>query len=40
MEFLSGVVAYVCYGILLFTAGALVGKPLYNWLATKLPWGK
>jgi|TARA_R100000458_G_scaffold59948_1_gene73136 hypothetical protein len=40
MEFLNGVIAHVCYGVLIFTAGALIGKPLYSWLVAKLPWTK
>lgn len=23
-----------------FTAGALIGVPAWNWVKTKLPWGK
>lgn len=40
MEFLNGVVAHVCYVAVVFTAGALIGKPLYSWVSAKLPWTK
>jgi len=38
MEFLNGIVAHICYVAVVFTAGALIGRPMYSWLIKKLPW--
>lgn len=28
------------WSILMFAAGALIGRPLFAWIASKLPWSK
>ena len=40
MDFFNGVIAHIFYITVVFTAGALIGKPLYSWLVAKLPWTK
>lgn len=38
MDFMQDVVGTVCYTALIFILGALVGKPLWNWVRKLLPW--
>ena len=38
METLHSALGTVFYSVVVFTAGALVGVPLWNWLKTKMPW--
>ena len=38
LEFLNGIVAHIFYVAVIFTAGALIGKPMYSWVVKKLPW--
>jgi|15BtaG_2_1085339.scaffolds.fasta_scaffold01451_13 hypothetical protein len=37
-EFLNSTVGTICYSVVLFGLGALVGKPLFAWLNSKAPW--
>ena len=37
MEFMQGIVGHVCYIAVVFTAGALIGKPMWSWLCKALP---
>ena len=38
MELMQGIVGHVCYIVVVFVAGALVGAPLWNWIKAKMPW--
>ena len=38
MEFLSSVLGHICYVAVIFSAGALIGRPLYTWVSAKMPW--
>ncbi len=40
MEFLSSVLGTIFFTIVVFTAGALIGRPLFDWVVKKLPWTK
>ena len=39
-EIFSSVLGTVFYSIVLFVAGALVGKSAWDWVSPKLPWNK
>jgi|688.fasta_scaffold00026_6 hypothetical protein len=38
--FFSSFLGTVFYTAMVFVAGALIGKPLWDWVAPKLPWNK
>lgn len=38
MEILSSALGTVFFTIVVFTAGALIGRPLFSWVVKKLPW--
>jgi len=38
MEILSSALGTVFFTVVVFTAGALIGRPLYTWVVSKLPW--
>jgi hypothetical protein len=40
MEILSSALGTVFFTIVVFTAGALIGRSLFSWVAKKLPWTK
>ena len=37
---LSSTLGTIFYSGVVFVAGALIGKPLWNWINEKLPWNK
>jgi hypothetical protein len=37
---MSSVLGTVFYSVIVFVAGALVGRPLYSWATKWLPWNK
>jgi|688.fasta_scaffold548953_2 hypothetical protein len=37
---ISSTLGTVFYSAVLFVAGALVGKELWGWISSKLPWNK
>jgi hypothetical protein len=39
-EFFSSALGTVFYSILVFVAGAFIGRQLWDWVAPKLPWNK
>ncbi len=39
-EILNSTVGTICYSVVLFGLGALVGKPMFIWLNSKAPWSK
>ncbi len=39
-EILNSTVGTICYSVVLFGLGALVGKPMFTWLNSKAPWSK
>ena len=39
-EFMSGWIGHIVYVVAFFGAGAWCGRPLFNWLWEKFPWGK
>jgi len=39
-EFISSTMGTVFYTIVVFTAGALIGKPLLAWGLKMMPWSK
>ena len=38
--FFGSVMGIVLYSVVLFGAGALIGKPMYEWVRTFFPWNK
>lgn len=40
LDFLSSTVGAICFGLVAFIAGALIGAPLWSWIKTKLPFMK
>lgn len=40
METVSEFIYHVFYIAVVFGLGALIGKPLYTWASSKLPWAK
>jgi|3_EtaG_2_1085321.scaffolds.fasta_scaffold204360_2 hypothetical protein len=38
MEILNSLLGGIFYTVLVFAAGACIGKPLYTWVVAKLPW--
>jgi len=38
IDFIIGSWGFVLSHILTFAAGAWIGKPVFSWLASKLPW--
>jgi hypothetical protein len=38
--FFSSALGTVFYTAFIFGLGALIGKPLYDWVSSKLPWNK
>jgi hypothetical protein len=39
-EIFSSVLGTVFYSVVVFVAGALVGRPLWTWVASKAPWSR
>lgn len=39
-ELLSSVLGTTFFAIVVFVAGAFIGKPLWDWVSPKLPWNK
>lgn len=39
-EIFSSVLGTIFYSIVIFVAGAFIGKPLWDWVSPKLPWNK
>jgi hypothetical protein len=39
-DFIRSTLGLVSYSVVLFAAGALIGKPLYAWVSKKMPWNK
>jgi hypothetical protein len=39
-EFFSSFIGTICYSVVLFGAGAFLGKPLWDWASSKFPWNK
>lgn len=39
-DFLSSFIGTVSYTAVVFVAGAFLGKPLWDWVSSKLPWNK
>ncbi len=40
IEFLQGTLGAIFYTVVIFVAGALIGKPLFAWVNEKLPWNR
>jgi len=40
MEFLTTTYGLVAHTVIVFVAGTLIGKPLWEWLRGYLPWNK
>jgi len=40
MEWFDNVLGTVFYSVVIFVAGALIGKPLFTWVSRKMPWSK
>ena len=38
--FISSTFGTIFYTIVVFTAGALIGQPVWSWFVKKLPWNK
>lgn len=38
--FFSSFLGTVFYTVVVFVAGAFIGKPLWDWVSAKLPWNK
>tara|TARA_R100000808_G_C2147889_1_gene155913 strand:- start:2728 stop:2853 length:126 start_codon:yes stop_codon:yes gene_type:complete len=39
-EFISSTLGTVFFTIVVFAAGALIGKPLFAWVSKMMPWNK
>tara|TARA_R100001594_G_scaffold18924_1_gene37028 strand:+ start:376 stop:501 length:126 start_codon:yes stop_codon:yes gene_type:complete len=39
-EFISSTLGTVFFTIVVFAAGALIGKPLFTWVSKMMPWNK
>ena len=37
---MSSILGTVFYTIVVFVVGAIVGRPMYNWLSKWMPWNK
>ena len=40
MEWIDSILGVIFYTVVVFTAGALAGKPMYTWVSSKMPWTK
>tara|TARA_Y100000034_G_C6645047_1_gene282136 strand:+ start:270 stop:395 length:126 start_codon:yes stop_codon:yes gene_type:complete len=40
IEFLQSTLGTIFYTVVIFVAGALIGKPLFTWVNEKMPWNK
>lgn len=40
MEFLTTTYGLVTHSVIVFVAGALIGKPLWEWARSYFPWNK
>lgn len=40
MEFVSTTYGLIAHTVITFIAGALIGRPLWEWARTYLPWNK
>ena len=39
MEFINTTLGTTFYSIVVFVAGAMIGKPMWCWMCKKMPWG-
>ena len=40
MEWFDSLLGTIFYSVVIFVAGALIGKPLFTWVVYKMPWSK
>jgi|TARA_R100001591_G_scaffold4001_2_gene9333 hypothetical protein len=40
MDFVTTTYGFIAHTLIVFTLGALVGKPLWEWVRTYFPWNK
>jgi len=40
MEWFDSLLGTIFYSVVVFITGALIGKPLFTWVADKMPWSK
>lgn len=40
IELLQGTLGTIFYTVVVFVAGALIGRPLFAWVNEKLPWNR
>jgi hypothetical protein len=40
MDFVTTTYGFIAHTLISFTLGALIGKPMFEWLRTFLPWNK
>ena len=40
IEFLQSTLGTIFFTVVIFVAGALIGRPLFAWVNEKLPWNK
>ena len=38
MDWMQGIVGTICYAAVIFVAGALFGRPMWEWIRKALPW--
>ena len=38
MEMLSSTMGTMFYSVVVFMAGAMIGRPMWNWMYAKMPW--
>ena len=40
MEFVATTYGFIAHTLITFTVGALIGRPMFEWLRGYLPWNK
>ena len=40
MDFVTTTYGFIAHTLITFTLGALIGKPLWEWARSLLPWNK
>ena len=38
MDFIQGILGHICYTLVVFIAGALIGRPVWGWFCKAMPW--
>lgn len=38
MEWIDNILGVAFYSVVIFVAGALIGKPMWGWMCKHMPW--